>query len=123
MSDKPSKDAQPRSVLPYPEPPFEGKIERLAAHSVPDFPKAVEPPQNAPNVLLIMTDDVGFGASSTFGGPIPTPTCDRVANAGLRYTKFHTTALCSETLGGLKIWKTTSCSRSRRRGARRKLLS
>lgn len=89
------------SVLPYPEPPFHGKIERLAVDSVPDFPQAVEAPPNAPNVLLIMTDDVGFGASSTFGGPIPTPTFDRVAEAGLRYTMFHTTSLCSPTRAAL----------------------
>lgn len=95
------KDAGEGEVLPYPEPPFQGKIERLVKDSVPDFPKAVEAPANAPNVLLIMTDDVGFGASSTFGGPIPTPAFDRVASAGLRYTMFHTTALCSPTRSAL----------------------
>ena len=89
------------TTLPYPEPPFKGKIERLAANSVPDFPAAVEPPKGAPNVLLILTDDVGFGATSTFGGPIPTPNFDRVANAGLKYTMFHTTALCSPTRAAL----------------------
>jgi arylsulfatase len=97
MPEKPSNGGKPGDVLPYPEPPFRGKIERLVANSVPDFPAPVEPPDNAPNVLMILTDDVGFGASSTFGGPIPTPTFDRVANAGLKYTMFHTTALCSPT--------------------------
>ena len=59
------------------------------------------PPAGAPNVLLILTDDVGFAAPSTFGGVIPTPTLDRVAQDGLRYTTFHTTALCSPTRAAL----------------------
>lgn len=59
------------------------------------------PPVNAPNVLLIMTDDVGFGASATFGGPIPTPTFDEVARMGVRYNRFHTFALCSPTRAAL----------------------
>ena len=90
-----------RSVLPIPEPPFKGKIGRTAADSVPDFPKGVEAPEGAPNVLLILTDDVGFGASSTFGGPIQTPNLQRLADAGLRYNMFHTTALCSPTRAAL----------------------
>jgi arylsulfatase A-like enzyme len=92
---------QQGTALPYTEPPFRGKIERLVKDSVPDFPEAVEPPQGAPNVLLIMTDDVGFGASSPYGGPIPTPAFDRVAKSGLRYAMFHTTALCSPTRAAL----------------------
>ncbi len=59
------------------------------------------PPKGAPNVLLIMTDDVGFGAPSTFGGVIPTPALDRIANNGLRYTNFNSTALCSPTRAAL----------------------
>lgn len=90
-----------RSVLPIPEPPFKGKIGRTAADSTPDFPKGVEAPKGAPNVLLILTDDVGFGASSTFGGPIETPTLQRLADNGLRYNMFHTTALCSPTRAAL----------------------
>lgn len=62
-----------QEVLPHPQQPFKGKIGRIAAESTPDFPKPIEAPKGAPNVLLIMTDDTGFGASSTFGGPIPTP--------------------------------------------------
>jgi arylsulfatase len=58
--------------LPQPEPPFRGKIGRTVKESTPDFPKEVHASEGAPNVLLIMTDDVGLGASSTFGGPIPT---------------------------------------------------
>ncbi len=89
------------STLPYPQPPFKGVINITAANSKPDFPKAVEPPKGAPNVLLILTDDVGFGATSTFGGPIQTPTYQQEANDGLRYTTFHTTALCSPTRAAL----------------------
>ena len=88
-------------VLPHPAQPFKGKIGRTAKESTPDFPKAIEAPKSAPNVLLIMTDDVGFGASSTFGGPIPTPNYDKLAKAGLRYNMFHTTALCSPSRAAL----------------------
>jgi arylsulfatase A-like enzyme len=88
-------------TLPHPEAPFKGKIGRTVSESVPDFPTAVEAPANAPNVLLILTDDVGFGASSTFGGPIPTPAFERVAATGLRYNTFHTTALCSPSRAAL----------------------
>jgi len=90
-----------QEVLPKPEPPFQGKIGRTAKDSTPDFPKGVEAPKGAPNILLILTDDVGFGASSTFGGPIQTPTFDRIAQSGLRYNEFHTTALCSPTRAAL----------------------
>ena len=90
-----------QEVLPQPTPPFQGKIERTAKDSTPDFPKGVEAPKGAPNVLLILTDDVGFGASSTFGGPIQTPNFQRLADSGLRYTMFHTTALCSPTRAAL----------------------
>ena len=68
-----------------------------AESSPPAWPAPVAAPSGAPNVLLIMTDDVGFGASSTFGGPVPTPTFERLAEQGLRYNRFHTTALCSPT--------------------------
>ena len=90
-----------RTILPQPDPPFKGKIGLTPADSVKDFPKAVTAPEGAPNILIILTDDVGFGASSTFGGPIPTPTMDRIANAGLRLNNFHTTALCSPTRAAL----------------------
>ena len=88
-------DAATSPVLPQPEPPFQGKIERTLKGSVPDFPKGVEAPAGAPNILLILTDDVGFGASSTFGGPIQTPSFQHLADTGLRYNMYHTTALCS----------------------------
>jgi arylsulfatase len=88
-------------VLPQPEPPFRGKIGRMVKESTPDFPKKVNAPEGAPNVLLIITDDVGFGAAGTWGGPISTPTMDRLAKEGLRYNQFHTTALCSPTRAAL----------------------
>ncbi len=88
-------------VLPRPQPAFQGVIGRTVKDSKPDFPKGLEAPKGAPNVLLIMTDDVGFGASSTFGGPIETPNFQRVADAGLSYNTFHTTALCSPTRAAL----------------------
>jgi arylsulfatase A-like enzyme len=88
-------------VLPKPQPPFQGVIGRTVKDSKPDFPKGVEAPQGAPNVLLILTDDVGFGASSPFGGPIATPSLQRLADSGLRYNTFHTTALCSPTRAAL----------------------
>src|SRR5271157_6080144 len=87
--------------LPPPPPKFGGKIERNAAQSKPWWPPRVEPPQGAPNILLIMTDDVGFAAPSTFGGVIPTPALDRIAQMGLRYTNFHSTSLCSPTRAAL----------------------
>ena len=70
-------------VLPKPQPPFKGKIGRTVKDSTPDFPKSAEAPPGAPNILLILTDDVGFGASSTFGGPIQTPNFQRIADSGL----------------------------------------
>jgi arylsulfatase A-like enzyme len=90
-----------QEVLPRPEQPFKGHIGRTASDSTSDFPRAIEAPTGAPNILLILTDDVGYGASSTFGGPIATPTMDGLAQSGLRYTQFHTTALCSPTRAAL----------------------
>jgi arylsulfatase A-like enzyme len=87
--------------LPSPPPQFGGDINVNAYQSKPYWPARVVPPKGAPNVLLIMTDDVGFGAPSTFGGVIPTPALDRIANMGLRYTQFHSTALCSPTRAAL----------------------
>ena len=88
-------------VLPKPEPSFQGKIGRTVKDSTPDFPKSTEAPSGAPNVLLILVDDVGFGATSTFGGPIEMPNLQRLADEGLRYNMFHTTALCSPTRAAL----------------------
>ena len=98
-SEQPQQVAQ--TILPRPDPGFQGKIGRTVKESVKDFPKDVIAPKGAPNILLILTDDVGFGASSTFGGPIPTASMDRLAKDGLRYNNFHTTALCSPTRAAL----------------------
>jgi len=87
--------------LPPPDPKFGGVIKDSAADSKPWWPPTVVPPKGAPNVLLIMTDDAGYGVPSTFGGVIPTPALDRIAKAGLRYTQFHSTALCSPTRAAL----------------------
>lgn len=83
--------------LPAPALPFGGVIKERATESKAWWPPRIAPPKNAPNVLLIMTDDQGYGAPSTFGGVIPTPAMDRIAKAGLRYTNFHSTSLCSPT--------------------------
>ena len=91
----------PGNQLPPPPPPFGGVIKQDAKDSKPWWPPKIVPPKGAPNVLLIMTDDSGYGVPSTFGGVIPTPTLDRVAKAGLRYTQFHSTALCSPTRAAL----------------------
>jgi arylsulfatase len=87
--------------LPAPPAQFGGKIERTAEQSKPYWPPRIVPPKGAPNVLLIITDDAGFGVAGTFGGVIPTPALDRIANNGLRYTNFHSTALCSPTRAAL----------------------
>lgn len=87
--------------LPPQPPRFRGEINPNAVDSRPYWPALVVPPVGAPNILLIMTDDVGFSAPSTFGGVIPTPALDRIAEMGLRYTRFHTTALCSPTRAAL----------------------
>ena len=90
-----------QDALPQLQQAFGGKIGRTTKESVKDFPKPIVAPKGAPNILLILTDDVGFAAASTFGGPIPTTTMDRLAKTGLRYTQFHTTALCSPTRAAL----------------------
>ena len=87
--------------LPPPPPEFGGVIKQEALQSTPWWAPRVVPPKDAPNVLLIMTDDSGFGVPSTFGGVIPTPTLDRVAENGLRYNNIHSTALCSPTRAAL----------------------
>lgn len=87
--------------LPKPTPPFNGKIETTYKTSKPDFPQPVTPPAGAPNVLLILVDDLGFGGTEPFGGLIATPNIDRLAKKGLLYNRFHTTALCSPTRAAL----------------------
>jgi arylsulfatase A-like enzyme len=87
--------------LPPPPGKFGGKIERTAEQSKPYWQPRVVPPNDAPNVLLIITDDAGYGVAGTFGGVIPTPALDRIAQNGLRYTNFHSTALSSPTRAAL----------------------
>src|SRR5271166_2334187 len=82
---------------PPPPPKFGGVIKETAKDSTPWWPPRIVPPKGAPNVLLIMTDDQGYGVPGTFGGVIPTPNLDRIAKSGLRYIQFHSTALCSPT--------------------------
>ena len=87
--------------IPAPPMKFGGVIKESALESKQWWPPRIVPPKGAPNILLIMTDDQGYGVSGTFGGIIPTPALDRVAKAGLRYTQFHSTALCSPTRAAL----------------------
>jgi arylsulfatase A-like enzyme len=87
--------------LPKPDPAFKGKIGETYKDSTPDYPHPVTPPKGAPNVLLVLLDDVGFGMCSTFGGPVPTPHLDKIAKNGLTFNQFHTTALCSPTRAAL----------------------
>lgn len=87
--------------LPPPDPKFGGVIKDDALQSKAWWAPRVVPPKQAPNILLIMTDDSGFGVPSTFGGVIPTPAMDRIAKAGLRYNNIHSTALCSPTRAAL----------------------
>ncbi len=93
--------AQSQEVLPKPDPEFKGEIGETYKDSTPSFPLPVTAAKGSPNVLLILLDDVGFGMCSTYGGPVPTPHMDKLANNGLKYTRFHTTALCSPTRGAL----------------------
>ena len=93
--------ATAETVLPAPPPIFKGKIGNTVATSTPDFPQPVKAPKGAPNVLLILTDDVGSAVSSPFGGPVPTPNFQKLADTGVRYTRFHTTAMCSPTRAAL----------------------
>jgi len=87
--------------LPSPDPKFGGVIKDDALKSKAWWAPRIVPPKKAPNILLIMTDDSGFGVPSTFGGVIPTPAMDRVAKTGLRYNNIHSTALCSPTRAAL----------------------
>lgn len=87
--------------LPAPAPKFEGVIKDNALQSKEWWAPRIVPPKEAPNILLIMTDDAGFGVPSTFGGVIPTPTMDRIAKAGLRYNRVFSTSLCSPTRAAL----------------------
>jgi|HubBroStandDraft_6_1064221.scaffolds.fasta_scaffold01138_9 arylsulfatase A-like enzyme len=93
---------RPAQSLPRPDFRYKGQVGRTYQDSdPPTFPQVVRPPKGAPNVLLILLDDVGFGQFSVFGGGVPSPNMERLAANGLRYTRFHTTALCSPTRAAL----------------------
>jgi arylsulfatase len=90
-----------QDALPKPDPAFHGTIDPSRDKSLPDWPQPPRAPKGAPNVVLILLDDVGFGATSTFGGPVPTPALDELAKGGLRYNRFHVNSLCSPTRAAL----------------------
>ena len=87
--------------LPLPEPSFNGRIAENYKDAKPDFPQPIAPPKGAPDVLVILIDDLGYAGTSMFGGLIPTPHIDKLALNGLRYTHFHNCALCSPTRAAL----------------------
>ena len=95
----PHDDTRDRTHLPIPDSDRTGLITYDAKDPDTKYPpiRDIRPPKGAPNVLIILLDDVGFGASSAFGGPCQTPVAERLASKGLKYTRFHTTALCSPT--------------------------
>ena len=88
-------DQQERSILPPPDPPFRGEINVAFTDSKADFPEPLRAPEGAPDVLIIVGDDIGYGHMGAFGGPARTPTFDRLAEQGLKYTHYHVTAVCS----------------------------
>ena len=90
-----------RTVLPIADRGYQGVVERTLGGSKPDFPPTVKVPERAPNVVLILLDDAGFGNPSTFGGPVQTPTFEKLSTSGLRHNRFHVTGLCSPTRGPL----------------------
>ena len=90
-----------RTALPIAPPAFRGTVGTTYKESTPYAIPPVHAPKGAPNVLVVLLDDEGYGQSGTFGGLIPTPTLDRLAASGLRYTRFHVTALCSPTRAAL----------------------
>ena len=121
MSERPQFK---RDILPIPDVTPVGTTTYDAKDPDTKFPpiEPLRPPAGAPNVLVVLIDDVGFGASSAFGGPIATPKCDRLAALGLKYTRFHTTAICSPTRAALltgrnhhaSTWAASPRSRPRR---------
>src|SRR3974390_1430574 len=97
------RDFAARDILPIPDAQHVGITTFDARDPATKYPpiKALRPPAGAPNVLIVLIDDAGFGASSVFGGPCATPNFERLAANGLKYTRFHTTALCSPTRAAL----------------------
>ena len=97
MANQPDKHL--RSMLPIPDRTYTGLVMYDAKNPDSKFPpiEPLRPPEGAPNVLIILIDDAGFGSASAFGGPCATPNAERMAAGGLKYNRFHTTALCSPT--------------------------
>src|SRR3954470_21353141 len=97
------RDARPREVLPIPDRPVPGLTTYAATDADASFApiERLRPPAGAPNVLVVLLDDVGFGASSAFGGPVRMPAAERLAGGGLRYSRFHTCAMCAPTRAAL----------------------
>ena len=95
----PERSRTDRGVLPIPDRLYDGPVFEDASDPAAVFPpiEPLRPPAGAPNVLIVLLDDVGFGAASAFGGPCATPTAERLAANGLKLNRFHTTALCSPT--------------------------
>ncbi|WP_167615060.1 arylsulfatase [Maribellus sediminis] len=98
---QPQKQTESENTLPYPPPEFKGKIGTTFEDSKEDYPQPFKAPEGAPNVLVILLDDVGFGQPEVTGGPIPTPAMDKLASNGITYTRFHTTGICSPTRAAL----------------------
>jgi arylsulfatase A-like enzyme len=88
-------------VLPQPTSAFNGKIDESRYQSTPDWPREPRAPAGAPNIVVVLLDDVGFGAASVFGGPASTPALEQLARGGLRYNSFHVNSLCSPTRSAL----------------------
>ena len=99
----PAPKAADREILPIPDRPYDGPVYEDAKDPDARFApiEPVRPPEGAPNVLIVLLDDAGFGSSSAFGGPCRTPTAERLAGEGLKLSRFHTTALCSPTRAAL----------------------
>ena len=99
--EAPSAQEVDRTSLPLPDPEFKGEIEKTLKASTPDWPEGVKAPKGAPNVLIIMGDDVGFGHAGSFGGPANTPNFDRIADQGLRFNNFHMSPVCAASRAAL----------------------
>jgi arylsulfatase len=100
--DATSSPPKSGTALPFKDFRFRGSVGRTVADSdAPEFPQPARPPKGAPNIVYILIDDAGYGQFGTFGGQVPTPALDRVAADGLKFTRFHTTALCSPTRAAL----------------------
>src|SRR6478609_19043 len=101
MTTDPVHAVQDRSAIPFAESGFAGSIGKTFPESTPAYPERMTPPAGAPNILLILLDDIGFGQAGVSGGPVPTPHMDALAGRSARLNRFHTTSLCSPTRAAL----------------------